>query len=104
MRNQETVENIIRQVTKALHKASVQLREADRLTKESPWFSVNDETPAVDEEVIVLSETGEISFGHIVDETVAKGYDGWNISNVAFWMPFQMSDEMKEFFDEEDRK
>lgn len=104
MRNQKEITELITQVTKALHKASVQLWEVERLSRESPWFSVNDETPPVDEEVIVLSETGEISFGHIVDETVAKGYDGWNIPDVAFWMPFQMSEEMKEYFNEENRK
>lgn len=66
--------------------------------EESPWLSVNDELPAVDEEVIILDDTGEISFGHIVDKTVAKDCNGRNIPHVAFWMHYRASGKMIEFF------
>lgn len=66
--------------------------------KDHLWFSVNDCTPAEDKEVIVLSEDMRISSGHIVNKGVAKNYDGWNIPNVAFWMPFRLSLDMYEFY------
>lgn len=64
-----------------------------------PWLSVNDELPPMDEEVIALSRTGRISFAHIVDRTMAKDYDGWNIPDVAFWMSYRPSEEMKAFYE-----
>ena len=29
----------------------------------------------------------KISFGHIVDKTMCKDYNGWNIPNVVYWYP-----------------
>lgn len=52
------------------------------------WISVNDELPPVDKEVIVLTTIGRISFGHIVDKKIAKDYNGWNIPDVEYWLPF----------------
>ena len=52
------------------------------------WISVKDELPSVDEEVVVLTKDGEICFGHIVDKKIAKDYNGWNIPNVEYWLPF----------------
>ena len=57
------------------------------------WRSVEEELPKQDEEVIVLcgdSNTApnyKISFGHIVDKTICKDYNGWNIPNVVYWFP-----------------
>ena len=52
------------------------------------WVSVNDRLPPVDKEAVVLTTGGEICFGHIVDKKIAKDYNGWNISNVEYWLPF----------------
>lgn len=52
------------------------------------WVSVKDELPPVDKEVIVLTTIGRISFGHIVDKRIAKDYNGWNIPDVEYWLPF----------------
>ena len=52
------------------------------------WISVKDELPSVDEEVVVLTKDGEICFGHIVDKKIAKDYNGWNIPDVEYWLPF----------------
>ena len=52
------------------------------------WVSVKDELPPVDKEVVVLTTDGEICFGHIVDKKIAKDYNGWNIPNVEYWLPF----------------
>lgn len=52
------------------------------------WISVKDELPPVDKEVIVLTTIGRISFGHIVDKKIAKDYNGWNIPDVEYWLPF----------------
>ena len=54
----------------------------------SDWVSVEDELPPVDKEVIVLTTIGRISFGHIVDKKIAKDYNGWNIPDVEYWLPF----------------
>ena len=59
----------------------------------SPWISVKDYLPKQDDEVIVLCDelntapSYKISFGHIVDKTICKDYNGWNIPNVAYWFP-----------------
>lgn len=52
------------------------------------WISVNDELPSVDEEAVVLTTDGKICFGHIVNKKIAKDYNGWNIPNVEYWLPF----------------
>ena len=52
------------------------------------WISVKDELPPVDKEAVVLTKDGEICFGHIVDKKIAKDYNGWNIPNVEYWLPF----------------
>lgn len=52
------------------------------------WISVNDRLPPVDKEAVVLTKDGEICFGHIVDKKIAKDYNGWNIPNVEYWLPF----------------
>ena len=52
------------------------------------WVSVKDRLPPVDKEVIVLTTIGRISFGHIVDKKIAKDYNGWNIPDVEYWLPF----------------
>lgn len=52
------------------------------------WISVKDALPVADEEVIVLVTGVTICFGHIVDKKIAKDYNGWNIPNVEYWLPF----------------
>lgn len=52
------------------------------------WVSIRDRLPPVDKEVIVLTKDEEICFGHIVDKKIAKDYNGWNIPNVEYWLPF----------------
>ena len=59
----------------------------------SPWISVKDDLPKQDEEVIVLCDElntapcYKIAFGHIVDKTICKDYNGWNIPSVVYWFP-----------------
>lgn len=98
MRNYEMIEYVVAKVAEGLYEANGHLRWMERLVNESLWVSVNDETPPANKEVIALSDKGEISFAHIVFGKDVQSYDGWNIPDVAFWMPFQMSDEMKEFY------
>ena len=56
-------------------------------------ISVKDDLPEQDEEVIVLCDElntapcYKIAFGHIVDKTICKDYNGWNIPNVVYWFP-----------------
>lgn len=52
------------------------------------WVSVKDRLPPVDKEAVVLTKDGEICFGHIVDKKIAKDYNGWNIPDVEYWLPF----------------
>ena len=57
------------------------------------WIRVEDSLPEQDEEVIVLcgelntAQFYKISFAHIVDKTICKDYNGWNIPNVVYWYP-----------------
>ena len=72
--------------------ASVFLEDA-KFALENQWISVKDYLPKQDEEVIVLCDEFntapcyKISFGHIVDKTICKDYNGWNIPNVVYWFP-----------------
>lgn len=52
------------------------------------WISVKEELPPVDEEVVVFTTDGRLCFGHIVDKKIAKDYNGWNIPDVEYWLPF----------------
>ena len=70
--------------------------EGAKWAEENPklhWISVTDSLPKQDEEVIVLCDelntapVYKISFGHIVDKTICKDYNGWNIPNVVYWFP-----------------
>lgn len=71
-----------------LNKMTSNMQER-RLTQFYPvWVSVKDKLPPVDKEVIVLTTIGRISFGHIVDKKIAKDYNGWNIPDVEYWLPF----------------
>ena len=54
----------------------------------SDWVSVEEGLPPVDKEVIVLTTGMAIYFGHIVDKRIAKDYNGWNIPDVEYWLPF----------------
>ena len=49
------------------------------------WYHINDCLPPTDEEVIVINKIGRISWGHIVDKTIAKNYNGWNIPDIVCW-------------------
>ena len=57
------------------------------------FINVTDGLPKQDEEVVVLCDElntapcYKIAFGHIVDKTICKDYNGWNISNVVYWFP-----------------
>ena len=57
------------------------------------WINVEKSLPKQDEEVIVLCDElntapcYKIAFGHIVDKTICKDYNGWNIPNVVYWFP-----------------
>ena len=57
------------------------------------FINVTDGLPKQDEEVIVLCDElntapcYKIAFGHIVDKTICKDYNGWNIPNVVYWFP-----------------
>lgn len=64
------------------------LEEALKELNKSDWVSVEDGLPPVDKEVVVLTIAGRISFGHIVDKKIAKDYNGWNIPDVEYWLPF----------------
>lgn len=68
------------------------LKKADSNPKLS-WISVKDSLPKQDEEVIALldelntSYFYKISFAHIVNKTVCKDYNGWNVPGVVCWFP-----------------
>ena len=57
------------------------------------FINVTDGLPKQDEEVIVLCDElntapcYKIAFGHIVDKTICKDYNGWNIPSVVYWFP-----------------
>lgn len=64
--------------------------------KDLGWHSVEESLPPIDEEVIVLtnemhghilSTACHLCYGHIVDQSIAIDYNGWNIPGVKFWMP-----------------
>ena len=67
-------------------------RWADNNPKLS-WIRVEDSLPKQEDEVIVLCDElntatfYKISFAHIVDKTMCKDYNGWNIPNVVYWYP-----------------
>ena len=71
----------LRKANSLLHDALIELGKSD-------WVSVKNGLPPIDEEVIVLTTDGEICFGHIVDKKIAKDYNGWNIPDVEYWLPF----------------
>lgn len=62
----------------------------ERIPKQvSPvWISVKDSLPPVDEEVVVFTSDEALYFGHMVNKKIAKDYNGWNIPNVEYWLPF----------------
>lgn len=64
------------------------IQDASLELYKSDWVSVEEELPPVDKEVIVLTTGMAIYFGHIVDKRIAKDYNGWNIPNVEYWLPF----------------
>lgn len=72
----------------ALDKMVANMKERIPKQASSIWVSVNDRLPPVDKEAVVLTKDGEICFGHIVDKKIAKDYNGWNIPNVEYWLPF----------------
>lgn len=61
------------------------------------WRDVRDVDeflPPVDEKVIVLvGDSLMISFAHIVNKKYAVDYNGWNIPDVRYWMPFPQIEE-----------
>ncbi len=75
------------------------LRREGYHTEYSDWHSAKDMMPSDSEDVIVLKENGCISFAHRVSclDNV-QNWDGWNISGVAFWMPFRPSKKMLEYY------
>lgn len=52
------------------------------------WISVKKSLPPVNEVVMVFTSSETLYFGHIVDKKIAKDYNGWNIPNVEYWLPF----------------
>lgn len=72
----------------ALDKMVANMKERIPKQASSIWVSVNDRLPPVDKEAVVLTKDGEICFGHIVDKKIAKDYNGWNIPDVEYWLPF----------------
>ena len=75
---------------------NVGLQEGLKIADSNPklsWISVKDSLPKQGEEVIVLldelntSYFYKISFAHIVDKTVCKDYNGWNVHGVVCWFP-----------------
>lgn len=72
----------------ALAKMVANIKKEDQSQVSPIWVSVKDRLPPVDKEAVVLTTDGEICFGHIVDKKIAKEYNGWNIPNVEYWLPF----------------
>lgn len=78
---------------KFVEKAFIEGAEWADKNPKSPWISVEDYLPKQDEEVIVLCDNlntapfYKIAFGHIVDKTICKNYNGWNIPHVVYWFP-----------------
>ena len=69
------------------------LEKQDFALENHQFISVTDGLPEQDEEVVVLCDefntapVYKISFGHIVDKTIYKDYNGWNIPSVVYWFP-----------------
>lgn len=72
----------------ALTKMIANIQERTPKQVSPVWISVKDSLPPVDEEVMVFTSEDELYFGHIVDKKIAKDYNGWNIPNVEYWLPF----------------
>lgn len=70
------------------HSVISNLEEALKELNKPDWVSVKDRLPPVDKEAVVLTTDGEICFGHIVDKKIVKDYNGWNIPDVEYWLPF----------------
>lgn len=96
MTREEQIENVAYKQEELVNMYSESFIEgaelADANTK-SHWISVKDSLPEKDEDVIVLCDElntaplYKISFAHIVDKTMCKDYNGWNIPNVVYWFP-----------------
>ena len=88
-----TLQEKIQKKAEGYRKLAPAFLEGAKFALENQWISVEDDLPRQDEEVIVLcgdSNTApnyKISFGHIVDKTICKDYNGWNIPNVVYWFP-----------------
>lgn len=72
----------------ALEKMVANIQERRPKQVSPVWVPVKDRLPPVDKEAVVLTKDGKISFGHIVDKKIAKDYNGWNIPDVEYWLPF----------------
>lgn len=65
-----------------------------KVSSDKPTWRPSTEHPHVDEEVIALvGEYNKISFAHIVDKDRCLDYDGWNIPEVRWWIPFPKIEE-----------
>ena len=68
-------------------------KEGYELAEKDLGWHPSTEHPPVDEEVIVMrnilgmEDCYEVAFGHIVDQSIAIDYNGWNIPGVKYWMP-----------------
>ena len=72
----------------ALDKMTSNMQEREPKQVSPEWISVKDRLPPIGEEVMVFTSDEALYFGHIVDKKIAKDYNGWNIPNVEYWLPF----------------
>ena len=89
-----TIQEKIKKEAEGYCKLAPAFLEGAKFALENHQFiSVTDNLPKQDEEVIVLCDDlntapfYKISFAHIVDKTICKDYNGWNIPNVVYWFP-----------------
>lgn len=88
-----TLQEKIKQKAESYGKLAPVFLEGAEFALENQWISVEDNLPEQDEEVVVLCDefntapVYKISFGHIVDKTIYRDYNGWNIPNVVYWFP-----------------
>ena len=65
-----------------------------KVSSDNQEWRPSTEHPLIDEEVIALvGENKMISFAHIVDKDLCVDYDGWNVPDVKFWIPFPKIEE-----------
>ena len=78
------------------------LTNEEKVSRKGEWISVEDRLPAYEQQVIALSESGEVTLGIISPSTNEKEYGKYCADNafecltfVTHWMPLPEAPKMK---------